>query len=100
MYLKSHKNYGPGQQVKRDYHWPVDATSFRFGKVDRESENISQIMKPDALEEGFPLTKVLTKNQMDHAKFMDDHLGKPANLGQTNPYVGTDMTYGKPLEKS
>ena len=33
MYLKSHKDYDPGEQKKRPYNWNVDPTDFRFGKV-------------------------------------------------------------------
>ena len=33
MYLKSHKDYDPGEQKIRPYNWPVDPTDYRFGKV-------------------------------------------------------------------
>lgn len=47
MYLRSHKNYAPAQQVSRDYKWPVDPSDFRFGKVEKGTEDIVHAMKPD-----------------------------------------------------
>lgn len=100
QYLKSHKSYGPAEQINRQYNWPVDAKDFRFGKVGRDVENMNVIMRPDAPDESFPKTKIIAKNQLDFDDYYEDHLGKPANLGQANPYVSDATTYGKPLEKS
>jgi hypothetical protein len=35
QYLKSHKDYDPGEQKQRPYNWPVDPTDFRFGRVEK-----------------------------------------------------------------
>lgn len=31
MYKKTHGNYDPGEQKKRDYEWTLDTNSHRFG---------------------------------------------------------------------
>ena len=50
MYLKSHKDYDPGEQKIRPYNWPVDPTDFRFGKIQKNPvhKEIKQIMEPEA----------------------------------------------------
>lgn len=50
MYLKSHKDYDPGEQKVRPYNWPVDPTDFRFGKVEKNPvhNEMKQIMVAEA----------------------------------------------------
>lgn len=31
MYTKTHGNFGPGEQKKREYNWNLDQTKHRFG---------------------------------------------------------------------
>jgi len=31
MYKKTHGNFGPGEQKDREYFWPIDKTTYRFG---------------------------------------------------------------------
>lgn len=39
MYLKSHKDYDPGEQKKRSYDWNVSPENFRFGKREKPSRH-------------------------------------------------------------
>lgn len=50
LYLKSHKDYDPGEQKVRPYNWPVDPTDFRFGKIEKNPvhNEMKQILTPEA----------------------------------------------------
>ena len=51
-------------------------------------------MQPENDMDAFPKTSIVKKNQIDFKNYKEDPIGKPKNLGQTNPYVGSDMAYG------
>ena len=39
MYKKTHGNFAPGEQKNRDYEWPLDKTTHRFGYGERAVPN-------------------------------------------------------------
>jgi EF-hand domain-containing family member B len=84
MYLKSHKDYDPGEQKVRPYDWPVDPTDFRFGKVEKNPvyNEIKQIMSAEAHSEAMPQTVFVKSHLHDYLDKKDDKLGKGMNLGQ------------------
>lgn len=84
LYLKSHKDYDPGEQKQRPYQWPVDPTDFRFGKVEKNPvyNEIKQILSPEAHNEAVTKTVFVKSNLHDYLDRKDDKLGKPMNLGQ------------------
>ena len=84
MYLKSHKDYDPGEQKERPYNWPVDPTDYRFGKVEKNPihNEMKQIMAPEAKSEEMPKTVFVKSNLQDFLDKKDDKLGKGMNLGQ------------------
>ena len=84
MYLKSHKDYDPGEQKLRPYNWPVDPTDFRFGKVEKNPvhKEMNQILSPEANSEAMPQTVFVKSNLQDYLDKKDDKLGKGMNLGQ------------------
>ncbi len=56
MYIRTHHSYPPGEQLQRNYNWPIDPNSVRFGigglieksasNLMRDSRNVTQILKP------------------------------------------------------
>lgn len=84
MYLKSHKDFDPGEQKVRPYNWPVDPTDFRFGKIEKNPIHceIGQIMAPEAHSESMPKTVFVKSNLQDYLDKKDDSVGKSMNLGQ------------------
>lgn len=39
MYKKTHGNFAPGEQKNRDYEWPLDKTTHRFGYGEKAVPN-------------------------------------------------------------
>ena len=84
MYLKSHKDYDPGEQKVRPYNWPVDQTDYRFGKVEKNPcfNEMKQVMAPEANSETMPKTVFVKSNLQDFLDKKEDKLGRGMNLGQ------------------
>ena len=98
QYLKSHKDYDPGEQKKRPYNWPVDPTDYRFGKFEKNPVHgeIKQIMSPEANSEEVTKTVFVKSNLHDFRDKKDDKLGKPSNLGQKQ--FPADRVFGVRVE--
>jgi EF-hand domain-containing family member B len=84
LYLKSHKDYDPGEQKQRPYNWPVDPSDFRFGKVEKNPvhNEIKQVLHPEAHSDSVQRTVFVKSNLHDFVDRKEDKLGLPANLGQ------------------
>ena len=63
MYKKSHGNFAPGEQKQRDYEWPVDKTSYRFGYTEMVATNgAARAIHHEREEPGaFPKTVIVKK---------------------------------------
>ena len=98
QYLKSHKDYDPGEQKKRPYNWPVDPSDYRFGKFEKNPVHgeIKQIMAPEAHSEQVSKTVFVKSNLHDYIDRKEDKLGKPMNLGQRQ--FAEDRVFGVRVE--
>jgi len=66
MYMKTHGNFGAGEQKKRDYKWPVDETSHRFGYGEQKLLNgAAMSVHPERFDEAFPKTVIVKKTVED-----------------------------------
>jgi len=99
-YLKSHKDYNPGEQKRRGYDWPstgIDPSAHRFGisekmAVGGGSEEVMKAMDP-TLANG-ERTAVVSKLVEDYKDYAGDQLGQCKNLGFSHSGLPTDHVYG------
>lgn len=96
IYKKSHGNFGPGEQRRRNYDWKVDPATHRFGKIPprREKEGklhrllravarcsqtlcaaVKKVLNPDADEE-FKKPAIIPKTVDDARFYKADQLGR------------------------
>ena len=96
MYKKTHGNFAPGEQVDREYIWPVDKTSYRFGYGEPiQVAGVARSLhaeRPDP--NAFPKTVIVKKTVEDVKATQSDILGKPRNLGQGQHPLGPDHVFG------
>jgi hypothetical protein len=77
MYVKTHGNYGPGEQRKREYDWVAnpriadgsgDTKAHAFGYGEEKLLNGAQkAIMPERYTDGFPKT-VIVKKTVEDAK--------------------------------
>lgn len=117
MYRKTHGEFHPGEQIKRDYQYPPAIASnpgFRFGylgegEADKFSRGIGAktalTMEQDTETGGVPKTVMVSVAQEAFQKVAHDHLGRSRSLMQNaNPLgenrfgiktTAEDVTAGK-----
>eukprot|EP00744_Colponema_vietnamica_P004533 GILI01006748.1.p1 GENE.GILI01006748.1~~GILI01006748.1.p1 ORF type:complete len:449 (+),score=65.06 GILI01006748.1:52-1347(+) len=97
LYLKSHSDFAPGQQRRRDYSWPVDPDQFRFGIMhkNKELDGVGVALKPEGYKTEFPKTKIVSKALEDYRAVSADELGRRRNLGYDLP--PPEHSYGKTI---
>jgi len=101
LYIRSHGMYDAGEQRNRNYQWPFNPNQHVFGKTEKLIADEGKFcLQPETADEAFPKTTIVKKNVEDFRDYNRDHIGKPKNLAQVNPYVGSDFVYGyKPKDK-
>ncbi|KXZ53002.1 hypothetical protein GPECTOR_8g371 [Gonium pectorale] len=100
LYVRSHGDYGPGEQRRRNYDWGatgVDPNSHRFGAIDRDPERdgVRRAVQP-ALDPALQPPKVLPKLHEDYKATSTDYLGRPKQLGTGDRALPPDHTFGVP----
>ena len=66
MYKRTHGNFDPGEQKKRDYDWKFDHNSHRFGFGEKKVLNgASMALHNERNEEHFPQTVIVKKTVED-----------------------------------
>lgn len=90
MYRKTHGNYQPGEQRKRDYDWKIQPESHVFGYQEKTVLNGAAM----ALQSEQPQTTIVLKTVEDHKAVSSDHLGRSKNLGQGQPQRDPNHVYG------
>lgn len=77
MYKKTHGNFGPGEQKARDYEWPVQKETFRFGYGEPLQVNgAAKSLHSERPETGtFPKTVIVRKTVEDVKATQGDLLG-------------------------
>lgn len=90
MYQKTHGNFGPGEQRKRDYDWSnpkvadgsgnILAHPFGYGEQ-RLLAGAAKSIQPERIEESFPKTVIVKKIVEDQKTVTQDMLGTVKNLG-------------------
>lgn len=100
MYVRSHADYGPGEQRRRDYDWAsagINPDQHRFGVVDKHElrDGVKKALQP-ALDEGAPQpAKIANKIHQDFKATQAELLGKPKKLGAgERPQIASDHTFG------
>jgi hypothetical protein len=83
MYTKTHGNFMPGEQKKRDYNFPVDPVDHRFGFGEKKVLNgAAMSVHAERYDQAFPKTVIVKKTVEDHKAVAQDQLGQVKNLGQ------------------
>ncbi|KAL0246535.1 hypothetical protein GEMRC1_007747 [Eukaryota sp. GEM-RC1] len=78
MYKKSHRDYLPAEQVKRNYKWPVDPDSFRFGYKSQGTSNTGSQVKSLCQPFDCSSTSVVRSTVLKN-KDNEHHIEKPRN---------------------
>ena len=79
MYRKTHRDFAPGEQLRREYNWPVkDGQAFGLCE-EKSSSGIEAAMKWDASED---VTKVHSKRLQAYRVANHDEVGRSKNLLQ------------------
>ncbi len=95
MYKKTHGNFDPGEQKKRDYDWKIDETSHRFGFGEKKVLNgASTAIHNERPEEHYPQTVIVKKTVEDQKAVANDLLGVSKNMGQGQTNRGPDFVHG------
>ena len=82
MYRKTHGNFAPGEQKKRDYEWNLDPNAHRFGYAEKKVLNGAALaLHNERHEEAFPKTVIVKKTVEDQKAVTGDQLGRSKNLG-------------------
>lgn len=100
LYIRSHGSYGPGEQKSRNYQWPVDPNSVRFGaKGDVIAFNGVSTNIADILRNTDDQASAVSVKKVEDIRSMGDLLGRSRNLGQNSGSRPMDSVYGKPTMK-
>jgi len=97
LYRKSHNAYDPGEQILRDYDWPVDPNTSRFGMRTQEgllgssSASVAAVLRgTDSIKE----RRIISKRVEDFHN-TKDHLGHSRSLGHDHSHLARDHIFGK-----
>lgn len=90
MYIRTHSNYAPGEQRRRNYDWNLntqidgkpDEHAFGFGEQ-RLLNGASKAVHSERLDEAFPKTVIVQKIVEDTKATQQDKLAGVKNLGQS-----------------
>lgn len=91
MYVKTHGNYGPGEQRTREYDWvsnprvaggsgQTQQHAFGYGE-ERLVNGAMKAVMPEREAESFPKTVIVKKTVEDAKAVQSDMLGTVKNLG-------------------
>lgn len=101
MYKRTHANFGPGEQRKREYDWSANPTidnrpqTFSFGFGEQRLQNgAAKAVHAERIEESFPKTVIVKKTVEDVKGVTTDMLGTVKNLGQGQAPRDKEFTYG------
>lgn len=111
MYQRTHGNFAPGEQRKREYEWQanqriaqiegnVQTHAFGYGEQKLLNGAAKSVM-PERIEEGFPKTVIVKKIVEDQKAVSHDMLGTVKNLGQGGHPRDQTAAFGnhnRPLE--
>uniref|UniRef100_A0A7S3FSN4 EFHB C-terminal EF-hand domain-containing protein n=1 Tax=Strombidium rassoulzadegani TaxID=1082188 RepID=A0A7S3FSN4_9SPIT len=95
MYRKTHGNFAPGEQKKRDYEWKFEPNDHVFGYAEKKVLNgAAMALQSERLEEQYPKTTIVMKTVEDHKAVTSDLLSKSKNLGQGQTERGPNFVHG------
>jgi EF-hand domain-containing family member B len=93
-YVKTHRDYQPGEQVDREYLWPagVNPAQFKFGREENRTSGTTR----DALtwDQAKQPTKIVLKRLEDYRAVSRDLLGEKKNYMQYPLPVPADFRFG------
>ena len=76
LYRKTHGNFQPGEQKKRDYNWKFDPAEHMFGYGEKKVlDGAAKALRPERYGEDFPKTVILKKTVEDFKGVSSDLLG-------------------------
>ena len=100
QYYKSHGVTEAGQQMSRNYKWPVDKTQHRFGKPEPpELHGVAMALHPESFASSHPKTEIIKKTVEDFRNVTHEELGKSKNLGTGRLAAEPDRIFGVPTYK-
>ncbi|CAG9329019.1 unnamed protein product [Blepharisma stoltei] len=100
MYYKSHGVTEAGEQIRRDYNWPVDKHEHRFGLPDpKQLDGAAISLQPEKYGSTHPKTIIVQKTVEDFRSTAHEDLGKPRNLGQGKPNLPEDHAFGSSIHR-
>jgi len=100
-YVKTHGDYGPGEQRDRNYDWEkagVDPKTFQFGMVDKNGApgGVGKALNPTTYEDYKDTAKIVARNIEEFKITSHVELGKSRNLGLGEKGVEKDHVFGVP----
>jgi len=98
LYIRSHGSYGPGEQKKRGYNWPMDPLKATYGDKGKDIAlgGMSQAIYDVLHGKGDAEEKTITSKKYDDFQSMTDLLGRARNLGHgEQPTLEPGHVYGK-----
>mmetsp|Transcript_23843 Transcript_23843/g.28802 ORF Transcript_23843/g.28802 Transcript_23843/m.28802 type:complete len:451 (+) Transcript_23843:210-1562(+) len=103
-YVKTHGDYAPGEQRRRNYDWEgckVDPEKQVFGIYDPNPyrEGVAKALNPEKEEGSTNAAKIVPKRLEDFKVTATDELGKTKSLGHGDQGVPGDHTYGVPSRR-
>lgn len=101
LYVKSHGDYMPGEQRRRNYDWAttqVDPNTHRFGATEKEDlrEGVRKALQPALDETQQQPATITTKLHADYKAAAVDRLGVVKQLGTGERDLAPDHTFGVP----
>lgn len=105
LYVRSHKNYDPGEQRRRGYTWKdqdgnIDPTTHRFGAAVKHGmhNGVGKAMNPE-LDENYKRPAVVVDKQLEDFRAVNaERLGVVQNLGFGNAKAGANDVCGMPSQ--
>jgi hypothetical protein len=96
LYTRTHGHTDPGEQKDRNYNWPVNKTTYVFGKPQGiEMDGAKKSLRTDFLEADYPKTRVVEKRLEDFRQATSDMIGRSKFRGTLNPSLDDNHVYGK-----
>jgi len=97
LYRRSHGTWAAGEQKRRDYNWPLDPQTYRFGeKGDTIALNGVSKNVYDILHGAGDVPSCVNTKRVEDFRNMTNILGQTRNLGQNSSSRPFDTIYGKP----
>ncbi|OMJ80066.1 hypothetical protein SteCoe_19756 [Stentor coeruleus] len=100
LYFISHGVTEAGEQMSRNYNWPINKNDHRFGMPDPpELNGVAMALRPETYGSSHPKTEIIKKTVEDFRNANHEELGKSKNLGTGLNNADSNRVFGVPTYK-